>query len=85
MPDLTGKSIAVVLVPPPSDESDDAYMFTGYMIQQNDRYLIDRGENHPPFELMDEWLPLIQPMDPDLALELENAELCMVLNLDEPD
>jgi hypothetical protein len=56
------------------DGTDDVAVFTGIGDWDGQRLVMLRGHGEPPFEVSDDWLDRLEPVDPDLQAELLGAE-----------
>ena len=57
-----------------ADGTDDVAIFTGTAEWDGRRLAMLRGPSEPPFEMPDEWLDRLKPVDPDLQSEFLGAE-----------
>jgi len=72
--DIHGRRLAMLAWGKKPDGTDDVAAFTGIAEWDGQRLVMRRGPGEAPFEVQDEWLGRLRPVEPDMQSELLGAE-----------
>jgi hypothetical protein len=80
--DLDGKVIALLLMGKTDQGEDDWGVCAGKAHCDGDTVYVDLGPELPPFELQQEWLDRVRPVDDTVREMLLDAEYCLPLEVE---
>ncbi|MFI5091198.1 MAG: hypothetical protein ACHP7P_14195 [Terriglobales bacterium] len=78
---LNGKTLALLLAGHTADGGDDWAVFSGTARYESGTLYLDRGNAKRPFEIQEEWLQRVRPVDGSVAETLAGAEYYLPLTV----
>ena len=79
--ELIGESLALLLKGKRASGEDDWAVFPGIVVVDNETLFLDRGVRGPRFELRDEWLCRVRPVEPEFERTFDGARYFLPLTV----